>query len=136
MTGTGAKFMLRMTGTVQVKHVPFSLITWLCLFINACICHQYIPRQILVALLVPLLKSRGKDPTTFSDYRPTVIATVLSKVEEKVVLHHLEAYLYTLSFQSQEGTWTLKNIIHYISRGSPVYLCFLDASKVFDRVNY
>ena len=33
--------------------------------------------------------------------------------------------------------WTLKSIIeYYTSRGSPVYLCFLDASKAFDRVNY
>ena len=25
---------------------------------------------------------------------------------------------------------------HYITSSSPVYLCFLDASKAFDRVNY
>ncbi len=33
--------------------------------------------------------------------------------------------------------WTIKHLTdYYTSRGSPVYLCFLDASKAFDRVNY
>ena len=96
-------------------------------------------------LLVPLLKSKVKDPANSSNYRPIAIATVLSKVIEKVVLHRLEAYLHTLdcqfSYKKGLGTemcvWTLRNAIqYYTSRGSPVYLCFLDASKAFDRVNY
>jgi len=131
--------------TGAFKYAPSSLITWLCLFISACICHQYIPSQVLAVLIVPLLKSKVKDRANSSNYRPIAIATVLSKVVEKVVLHRLEAYLYTqdsqFSYKKGHGTklcvWTLKNIIqYYTSRGSPVYLCFLDASKAFDRVNY
>ena len=35
------------------------------------------------------------------------------------------------------AVFTLKAVIdHYITSSSPVYLCFLDASKDFDRVNY
>ena len=35
------------------------------------------------------------------------------------------------------AVFTLKAVIdHYITLSSPVYLCFLDASKAFDRVNY
>ena len=127
------------------KHAPPSLVSWLCLFVNACICHQYIPRQVLAVLLVPLLKSKVKDPSASGNYRPIAIATALSKVIEKAVLRRLEAYLYTLdnqfSYKKEHGTemcvWALKNVIqYYTSRGSPVYLCFLDASKAFDRVNY
>ena len=128
-----------------LKYAPPSLITWLCVSVNACICHQYIPSQVLAVLIVPLLKSKVKDPANSSNYRPIAVATALSKVLEKVVLHRLEAYLYTLdcqfSYKKGIGTemcvWTLKNIIqYYTSRSSPVYLCFLDASKAFDRVNY
>ena len=127
------------------KHAPPSLVSWLCLLINACICHQYIPRQVLAVQIMPLLKSKVKDPANSGNYRPIAIATALSKVIEKAVLHRLEAYLCTLdnqfSYKKGHGTemcvWSLKNIIqYYTSRGSPVYLCFLDASKAFDRVNY
>ena len=91
---------------------------------------------------MPLLKSKVKDPATSINSRPIAIATVLSKVVEKVVLHRLKTNLYTLDgqLQLQEGTWhggvcvwTLKNMIqYYTSRGSAVYLCLLDASKAFD----
>lgn len=88
--------------------------------------------------IVPLLKSKVKDPALSSNYSPIAIVTALSKVIEKAVLHHLEAYLNMLdnqfSYKKGHGTemcvWTLKNIIeYYTSMGSPVYLCFLDASK-------
>ena len=96
-------------------------------------------------IIVPLLKSPAKDPVQSGNYRPIAIATILSKVVEKVVLHRLEVFLCThdnqFSYKAGHGTelcvWTLKNITsYYTSRGSPVYLCFLDASKAFDRVNY
>ncbi|KAG0716442.1 hypothetical protein GWK47_009723 [Chionoecetes opilio] len=81
------------------KYAPPSLVTWLCLFINACVCHQYIPSQVLAVLIVPLLRSKVKDPANSGNYKPIAIATALSKVLEKVVLHRLEAYLYTLDNQ-------------------------------------
>ena len=70
-------------------------------------------------LLVSLLKSKVEDPATSGNYKPIAIVTVLSKVEEKVVLHRLEAYLCTLdgqfNYKKGHGTemcvWTLKNII-------------------------
>ena len=64
---------------------------------------------------------------------------------ELALLHRLETFLYTadnqFSYKASHGTemcvWTIKHIIdYYTSRGSPVYLCFLDSSKAFDRVNY
>ncbi|KAG0716019.1 hypothetical protein GWK47_010600 [Chionoecetes opilio] len=55
--------------------------------------------QVLAVLIVPLLKSKVKDPANSGNYRPIAIATALSKVLEKVVLHRLEAYLYTLDNQ-------------------------------------
>ncbi len=147
LQGLSSSEALGMDGlpTGAFKYAPSSLVVWLCFLINSCICHQYIPRQILEVLVVPLLKSKVKDPANSNNYRPIAIATALSKVVEKVVLRRLENHLDTLdsqfSFKKGHGTemcvWTLKNIIHsYTSRGSPVYLCFLDASKAFDRVNY
>ncbi|KAG0728202.1 hypothetical protein GWK47_032976 [Chionoecetes opilio] len=101
------------------KYAPPSLVTWLCLFINACVCHQYIPSQVLAVLIVPLLKSKVKDPGNSGNYRPIAIATALSKVPEKVVLHRLEAYLYTLdnqfSYKKGLGTEIFAYLGHVIS---------------------
>ncbi|KAG0721230.1 hypothetical protein GWK47_046870 [Chionoecetes opilio] len=51
-----------------------------------------IPSQVLAVLIVPLLKSKVKsrDPANSGNYTPIAIATALSKVLEKVVLHRLE----------------------------------------------
>ncbi|KAG0728172.1 hypothetical protein GWK47_033047 [Chionoecetes opilio] len=102
-----------------LKYAPPSLVTWFCLFINACICYQYIPSQVLAVLLVPLLKSKVKDPANSGTYRPIAIATALSKVLEKVVLHRLEAYLYTLdnqfSYKKGLGTEIFTYLGHVIS---------------------
>ena len=53
-------------------------------------------------------------------------------------LHTLDSqFSYKRGLGTELCVWTLKSIIgYYTSRGSPVYLCFLDASKAFDRVNY
>ena len=33
--------------------------------------------------------------------------------------------------------FTLKEVVqYYVSLGSPIYLCFMDASKAFDKVNH
>lgn len=77
------------------------------------------------------------------NYRPIAITSVASKVLELILLKHMSDYLGTLcnqfGFKSRHGTdmciFTLKQIIEfYMSKGSPVYVCFLDASKAFDRI--
>lgn len=127
------------------KYAPPSLAVWLTVFVNACVSHQFIPSQVLKVIIIPLLKSKLKDPTMSANYRPIAIATILSKIIEKILLYRLEMFLYTadnqFGFKKSHSTemcvWALKNVIdYYTSRSSPVYLCFLDASKAFDRVNY
>ena len=127
------------------KYAPPALIAWLSIFVNACLSHQFIPTQVLKVVIVPLLKSKLKDPSVSSNYRPIAIATIISKIIEKALLHRLESFLYTsdnqYGFKKGHSTemciWTLKNMVdYYRSRNSPVYLCFLDASKAFDRVNF
>ena len=126
-------------------YAPPLLAVWLCVLINACILHQFIPRQVLSVIIVPLLKGKRKDPTVCGSYRPIAIATTLSKIVENVLLHRLQDFLYSadsqFSYKKGHSTelcvWTIKHLTdYYTSKGSPVYLCFLDASKAFDRVNY
>jgi hypothetical protein len=96
-------------------------------------------------IVIPLLKCKTKDPSDINNYRPIAIATSISKVLEQVILARLQTYLFTadsqFGFKQGHGTemaiFALKQTVEYYrSRDSPVFLCFLDAKKAFDRVNH
>ena len=79
------------------------------------------------------------------NYRPIAITTVLSKVFEIAILGRYEHFLSTscnqFGFKPGHSTdmavYSLKHIVdYYSSQSSPVYICFLDASKAFDRINH
>ena len=46
-------------------------------------------------VIIPLLKCKSKDPADVNNYRPTAIATALSKVLEQVLLSRLARYRWT-----------------------------------------
>ena len=67
----------------------------------------------------------------------------MSKIIEKLILPRYSSLLQTtenqFGFKSNSSTdlcvFSLKQVIdYYRNNGSPVYLCFLDTSKAFDRV--
>ena len=74
---------------------------------------------------------------------PIVIATALSKVLEQVWLSGLAKYVdcrYLIWFQASTGDinsyiYSRANSGFYCNQDTPVYMCFLDARKTFDRVN-
>ena len=73
------------------------------------------------------------------------LTTVVSKLLETILLHIYRDLSRTtdnqFGFEEKVSTdlcvFTLKQIVEYYrTRSSPVYVCFLDASKAFDRVNH
>ena len=69
----------------------------------------------------------------------------MSKLLEKILLERLKNYLITSShqfgFKSKHSRYACINVLketinNYVEKQSSVYLCFLDASKAFDRVNH
>ena len=86
-----------------------------------------------------------KNPKDVNNYRPTAIATALSKVLEQVLLSRLTRYLWTadsqFGLQQAHGTemaiFALKQTVDfYHNQDTPAYMCFLDTKKAFDRVNH
>ena len=115
------------------------------LLLNACIMHQFLPSGIMKTIIVPIVKDSKEDITSQDNYRPIAIATVLSKIIESVFRAKYDDLLETcdnqFGFKKKHSTdmaiFAFKNIIeYYVSNNSPVYVCFLDASKAFDRVNH
>lgn len=77
--------------------------------------------------------------------RPNALASILSRVLEQILLDRLQAYLITtdnqFGFKNKHSTdlciYALKEVVSKYSRhNTPVFMCFLDASKAFDRVNH
>ena len=96
-------------------------------------------------LIVPLIKSKLKDPTLSSNYRPIAIATAVSKVFEQLLFNRLMNVLYSsdnqFGFKRHHSTemciFSLKETIHYYrALNTPVFICFIDIKSAFDRVSY
>ena len=95
--------------------------------------------------IVPIVKDKTGILTDKNNYRPIAITSVMSKIFELLLLDHLHYNVQTcdnqFGFKKKHGTdmciFSLKHVVDfYRQRSSPVYICFLDASKAFDRINH
>jgi hypothetical protein len=117
----------------------------LCMLFNAMLIHNHIPSNLMDTMLIPLLKDKKGDITDRDNYRPIALTCIMSKVLEVAILYKyydsLQTSDYQFGFKPQHGTdqciFALKEVIDlYTASSSPVYVCFMDASKAFDRVNH
>ena len=117
----------------------------LTLLFNMCILHGYLPPQMISTVLIPIIKNKSGDVTDKGNYRPIALSSVISKVFEHIILDRIESFLYTtdnqFGFKAKHATdqclYLLKEVIdYYKSHNSPMFICFMDASKAFDRVNH
>jgi hypothetical protein len=101
----------------------------LSIFYNRVISHGHLPDDFMKTIIIPLIKNKFG----------------ASKILEIILLEVLTPYLNTtdnqFGFKKGHSTdhciFALKNVIQYYKgNNSPVYSCFLDASKAFDRVNH
>jgi hypothetical protein len=132
-------------GAECFKFASDKLLVHLACCFTAMLTHSYIPDDFARVCLIPIVKNKCADVTCKDNYRPIALATVASKLMEMLILQRCENNLYTadaqFGFKPNHSTETciyvLKEIIHlYVSRGSPVVICFMDASKALDRVNH
>ena len=133
---------------IYAEHLIYAshrLKTLLSLFTSSCFTHGFLPRSLLDILLVPIIKDKSGSITSRDNYRPIALASVLSKVVEKLLLQRMEDTLFTsanqFGFKKDHSTdqcvYVLKEIIDmYRCLQSSIFVCFLDASKAFDRVNH
>ena len=133
-----------LTSTISSHLRPHVLKTiHLLIFLSGCMLIGKLPNSLMHVVIMPLLKCKSKDPADVNNYRPIAIATALCKVLEQVLLSRLARYLWTVEsqFGFKQEHWTEMTIFalkqsvdFYCNQDTPVYMCFLDAKNVFDRI--
>ena len=120
-----------------VIHVLLSLL------FNCCFHHSFLPEELLRVILSSLVKDKNGVICNTSNYRPIALSTIISKVLEGVILHRCSGFLGTadnqFAYKEKHGTdmaiAVLKNVtLEYAKRNTPIYACFMDMSKAFDKV--
>ena len=129
----------------HLKYCSTSFRLLLARCLSSFLVHGYLPDTLMSVILVPIIKDKSGKINSKDNYRPIAIASTMSKLLEKLLLDRLSNYLVTSSHQfgfkpkhSMDACiYVLKETINnYVEKQSSVYLCFLDASKAFDRVNH
>ena len=129
----------------HLKYASGKLHVLLALVFNAMIIHGHVPRQMMDTFIVPLVKDKKGNLSAKDNYRPLAITCVLSKMLEILILNRYKLLFTTtdnqFGFKTKLSTemciYALKQITEYYTHaGSPMYICFLDASKAFDKVNH
>ena len=101
--------------------------------------------SLIETTIVPIVKNKSDNLSDSSNYRPIALATIISKMFQSVLLLKCAEYLSTsdnqFGFKTCQSVdlciYTLKEFIEYYkTRGSTVYVTFLDASKAFDRIDH
>lgn len=114
-----------------------------CLF-SCMIRHNYVPQQYGISSIIPIHKGSNLKISETKNYRAIALSSLFSKVLENCVSIKQAQCLSSdpLQFAYKAGSSTIQCtstiieiITHYISGGGGVYMCMVDASKAFDRIN-
>jgi len=107
--------------------------------------HGYVPNNLGLGIVVPILKDKNGDQTSIDNYRPVTLSPTISKIFESVLLMNYGNYLYSddrqFGFKKTmrycNAIFAVRNVINYFNeRSSNVFMASLDASKAFGRVNH
>ena len=129
----------------HLKYCSSRLHIILSMFFSALLVHGFLPSKMIRTILVPVMKNKCGKLSSKSNFRPIGLSSVFSKLFEYILVARMESYLVTtdnqFGFKQNHATdmciFVLKETIQqYKTKGSSVFVTFLDASKAFDRVNH
>ena len=129
----------------HIKYASGKLIPLLSMCFSGLLVHGFLPSSLMSVMLIPIIKNKCGSISSKDNYRPIALASIVSKLIEIVILNRIDKYLITsdnqFGFKKKHGTdqcvYVLKEVLNvYKSLNSCLSICFLDASKAFDRVNH
>lgn len=129
----------------HLKYCSNRILPLLAMCVSGLFVHGFLPNTMLSVILVPVIKDKCGKINSKDNYRPIALASIVSKIVEIILLDRMSDLITTkcnqFGFKRNLGTdmciYVLKEIIdRYRCLGGSTFLCFLDASKAFDRVNH
>ncbi len=121
------------------------LFEYLSVLFSCMITHNYTPTSYGISTIVPIHKGSNLKMSETKNYRAIALSSILSKVLDKCITIIQASCLrsdplqfaYKAKSSTLMCTSTIIEIInHYICGGGSIYMCMLDASKAFDRVDH
>ena len=128
------------------EHLKFALdtniLSHLCKVITICFQYSVVPKSFINGLLVPILKKPTLDPTLAKNYRPVTVSSIVSKILELYIIDECSDFKfnsYQFGFIKGRGTATattfVNDVISYFDfKGSPLFICTLDAEGAYDGI--
>jgi len=112
---------------------------------NVCLMHGKNPQECMQTVIVPICKNKNGNLSDAGNFMPVSLATIISKLFELYILSCIAPLLATtdiqFGFKPKHGTdmciLLLKQTVsYYVSKDTPVFSAFLDASKTFEETNH
>ena len=121
------------------------LTKYITLLLQSFLIHGYVPKELIMCSLKPIVKDNMGDKLSSDNYRAIGSSSLLLKVLDWVIFILYESNLkpseLQFGFQKNNSTsmctWTVIETVNYfLNRDTPVFCCFLDLSKAFDLVTF
>lgn len=78
----------------HLKYASHKLCPLLAMCFNGCLVHGVLPNALMSVMLLPVLKDKAGKLNSIDNYRPIALASILSKVLERILLTKLEMCSY------------------------------------------
>ena len=72
--------------TYHLQNAPENLISALTSLFQACLVHSYVPGELLIAKIVPLLKDSNGDVSSTDNYRSICLSSIFLKIMDWIVI--------------------------------------------------
>ena len=98
-----------------------------------------VPSVLVTGIIIPILKKSTLDPNIVNNYRPITPGSTHGKLIEFLILPADMAHPNQFEFRKGRGNAMACNYLNDLSlycksKGSPLYICSLDAEKCFDTI--
>ena len=129
----------------HLKYGGATLIFHLTQLFNLLVEYKYVPQSLKHGNIIPIPKSKDKDPTDPSNYRGITLLPTICKLWEKIILTRFRAHGITSKIHPLQGgfrpgysclhtAFLFQETITHLRERKKVYVALLDVKKAFDTV--
>ena len=117
----------------HLKYCSRRVLPLLAMCISALFIYGFLPDSMLSVILVPVIKDKCRKINDSDNYRPIALASVISKVVEKILLNRMSDLLITTSNQFGFKNKLVLTRVYMLSKKLSK---IIDGSKAFDRLKH